>query len=138
MSYLKKAFGTNVKIIRKSRKLTQEKLAELIEIDQRQMARIEAGESFVTAETIEKLSTVLNVPVKLLFDIENIETDKMTLEVIETYNKNIKKLRKIIEKAALNNAQTELISLAAEAFCRVGIQLQGTVQQFKTRRVVTF
>ncbi len=115
MSYLKKAFGTNVKIIRKSRKLTQEKLAELIEIDQRQMARIEAGESFVTAETIEKLSTVLNVPVKLLFDIENIETDKMTLEVIETYNKNIKKLRKIIEKAALNNAQTELISLAAEA-----------------------
>lgn len=115
MSYLKKAFGTNVKIIRKSRKLTQEKLAELIEIDQRQMARIEAGESFVTAETIEKLSTVLNVPVKLLFDIENTETDKMTLEVIETYNKNIKKLRKIIEKAALNNAQTELISLAAEA-----------------------
>lgn len=79
------------------------------------MARIEAGESFVTAETIEKLSAVLNVPVKLLFDIENIETDKMTLEVIETYNKNIKKLKKVMEKAALSNAQTELICLAAEA-----------------------
>ena len=115
MSYIKKGFGTNVKLIRKSRNLTQEKLAELIEIDQRQMARIEVGESFVTAETIEKLSAVLNVPVKLLFDIENTETDKMTLEVIETYNKNIKKLKKVMEKAALSNAQTELICLAAEA-----------------------
>ena len=115
MSYIKKGFGTNVKLIRKSRNLKKEKLAELIEIDQRQMARIEVGESFVTAETIEKLSAVLNVPVKLLFDIENIETDKMTLEVIETYNKNIKKLKKVMEKAALSNAQTELICLAAEA-----------------------
>ncbi len=32
MSYLKKAFGTNVKLIRKSRNLTQEQLAELLEI----------------------------------------------------------------------------------------------------------
>ncbi len=118
MSYLKKAFGTNVKLIRKSRNLTQERLAELIEIDLRQMARIEAGESFVTAETIEKLSEALEVPVKLLFDIENVKSDKMTLEVIETYNKNIKKLNKIVEKAALNNAQTELICLAAEALER--------------------
>ena len=115
MSYLKKAFGTNVKLIRKSRNLTQERLAELIEIDLRQMARIEAGESFVTAETIEKLSAVLNVPVKLLFNIENIKSDKTTLEVIETYNKNMKRLNKIVEKAALNNARTEIICLASEA-----------------------
>ncbi len=70
MDNLKKAFGSNLKILRKSHKLTQEKLAELININHRQLARIEAGQSFLTAETIEKISMNLNVSIRELFDFD--------------------------------------------------------------------
>lgn len=62
-----KILGENIKLFRKLRGFTQEKLAELIDINTRQMARIEAGESFITAFTLEKLSKSLNVAVCVLF-----------------------------------------------------------------------
>ena len=40
----KKAFGQKLRNIRKLRKLTQEALAEAIDIDLRQVVRLEAGE----------------------------------------------------------------------------------------------
>ena len=113
MSYLKKGFGENVKFIRKSRNLTQEKLAELINIDQRQLARIEAGESFVTAETIEKICENLSVTVKDLFNIEN--NENLTFDVINIKNNNFKKLNNILKKSALNNEKTEYLILAFDA-----------------------
>ena len=115
MSYLKKGLGDNIKILRKMKGITQEQLAGLIEIDQRQLARIEAGESFATAETLEKISEHLNVSIKILFNIENKENDKMTLEVIENYNNNYTKLNNIIKKIASNNNKTEFMILASEA-----------------------
>lgn len=115
MGYLKKGLGNNIKLIRKAKSITQEKLAEMVEIDQRQLARIEAGESFATAETIEKISESLNIPIKTLFNIENIKDDKMTLQVIDDYNNNFKKLNHLINKIALNNSKTEFIVLASEA-----------------------
>ena len=46
MSYLKKAFGKKLKFIRKAKGLTQEKLGELIDINQRQLTRIECGKNY--------------------------------------------------------------------------------------------
>lgn len=115
MSYLKKGLGDNIKLLRKMKGITQEQLAELIEVDQRQLARIEAGESFATAETLEKISENLNVSIKILFNIENIENDKNTLDAIDSYNANYKKLNSIIKKIASNNNKTEFIILASEA-----------------------
>ena len=115
MSYLKKGLGENIKLIRKTKGLTQEKLAELIEIDQRQLARIEAGESFATAETLEKICNKTNVSVKTLFNISNYENDNMTLKVIEDYHKNYKKLINVIKKAALDTNKTEFLILASDA-----------------------
>lgn len=115
MSYLKKGLGDNIKLLRKMKGITQEQLAELIEVDQRQLARIEAGESFATAETLEKISENLNVSIKILFNIENIENDKNTLDAMDSYNANYKKLNSIIKKIASNNNKTEFIILASEA-----------------------
>lgn len=115
MSYLKKGLGDNIKLLRKMKGITQEQLAELIEVDQRQLARIEAGESFATAETLEKISENLNVSIKILFNIENIENDKNTLDAMDSYNANYKKLNSIIRKIASNNNKTEFIILASEA-----------------------
>ena len=110
----KKLFGTQVKLLRNFRKLTQEELSEQINIDIRQLARIEAGTSFVTSETIEKLCTALNVTHKELFDFENIE-DNMTCEDIKKYKQNYSKLSKLMQKIAQNDAKTEYISLAVNS-----------------------
>ena len=110
----KKLFGAQVKLLRNFRKLTQEELSEQINIDIRQLARIEAGTSFVTSETIEKLCTALNVTYKELFDFENIE-DNMTCEDIKKYKQNYSKLSKLMQKIAQNDAKTEYISLAVNS-----------------------
>ena len=110
----KKLFGTQVKLLRNFRKLTQEELLEQINIDIRQLARIEAGTSFVTSETIEKLCTALNVTYKELFDFENIE-DNMTCEDIKKYKQNYSKLSKLMQKIAQNKTKTEYISLAVNS-----------------------
>ena len=58
----------------------------------------------------------MNVSVKSLFDIENSQDDNMTLEVIENYRDNYKKLNTLIKKTAESNVKTEFIELAFEAF----------------------
>ncbi|MBQ2870583.1 helix-turn-helix transcriptional regulator [bacterium] len=70
MKNLKEAFGAKIKELRKQRGLTQEELAEMIDINQRQLTRIEKGENFPSAETLAKFSTSLNVELSTIFDIE--------------------------------------------------------------------
>ena len=68
MTYLKQAFGQNLRLLRKARGLTQEKLAELVNLNQRQLTRIENGTSFVSSDVLEKLVIALNIEIKELFD----------------------------------------------------------------------
>lgn len=110
----KKLFGAQVKLLRNFRKLTQEELSEQINIDIRQLARIEAGTSFVTSETIEKLCTALNVTYKELFNFEDVE-EGMTCEDIKKFKLNYSKLSKLMQKIAQNDAKTEYISLAVNS-----------------------
>ena len=111
---IKKLFGAQVKLLRNFRKLTQEELSEQINIDIRQLARIEAGTSFVTSETIEKLCTALNVTYKELFNFEDVE-ESMTCEDIKKFKQNYSKLSKLMQKIAQNDAKTEYISLAVNS-----------------------
>ncbi|MBO8430209.1 helix-turn-helix transcriptional regulator [Spirochaetes bacterium] len=71
MSNLKVLFGKRVKKFRTKKKLSQEELAERIGIAVTNMGKIEHGESFVTAPTLEKLADVLDIEVKYLFDFED-------------------------------------------------------------------
>ena len=48
---IKKELGIKIKRMRAKRGLTQEKLAELVDISQRTLSGIENGENFCTAET---------------------------------------------------------------------------------------
>lgn len=93
MEIIKKCFGEQLKTCRKIKNLTQEKLAEMVGINLRQLARIESGESFISAETLYNLCTVLEISPKILFDF-NIEDeilmtgsgDKVYLKVIKNGN----------------------------------------------------
>ena len=71
MSNLTVLFGKRVRKFRMKNKLSLEELAERTGIAVTNMDKIERGESFVTAPTLEKLAEVLNVEVKYLFDFED-------------------------------------------------------------------
>ncbi len=95
---LKKLLGEQIKRLRKNRNLTQEQLAEKIDIAPRNLSRIEVGESFVTAETLEKLLLALNVTAQELFAYEHIREEKELLSDIYTYLDSIKTDKTKLEK----------------------------------------
>ena len=53
--------------MRINRGLTQEELAEAVDISQRALSGIEIGENFVSSETIDKLLKALNTTTEELF-----------------------------------------------------------------------
>lgn len=65
---IKILLGKRIKELRKKQNLTQEQLAEKMNIDQRNLSKIECGNNFVTSETLSKLVSVLNVEEKEIFD----------------------------------------------------------------------
>lgn len=62
--------GAKVKQYRQKNKLTQFKLGELIDINQRQVAQIECGKSFPSLPTLIKLSNVFQHSISDFFDVE--------------------------------------------------------------------
>lgn len=65
---IKQKFGLKIKELRKIKGLSQEKLANLAEIDRTYLPTIEKGERNVSIEVIEKLAKALEVKIKDLFD----------------------------------------------------------------------
>lgn len=63
-----KRFGTKLAYIRKSKKLSQMKLAELVNMNFNYIGQIERGEANVTIKTIKVLANALNVEIRELFD----------------------------------------------------------------------
>ena len=61
-------FGLNVVYYRKRKRLTQMKLAELVDIDRSHISAIELGNVGVSMDVIFKLCDVLEITAKELFD----------------------------------------------------------------------
>ena len=95
---IKKLLGEKVKRLRKMRGFTQEQFAEMIEITPRNLCRVEAGQSFVTSETLDKILVALNVPADILFTYEHLKEDKELLADIYTYIDKIKVDSQKLEK----------------------------------------
>lgn len=66
-----KLFGRRIKELRKSKKLTQEQLSELLGLYQKQVGNIETGSYFTTMPNLEKLAEIFDVEIKDLFDFEH-------------------------------------------------------------------
>ena len=63
-----KAFGNKLREMRKTKKISMEKLALQADIEYSQIARIERGVTNPTISTVNALAKALNVPVMNLFD----------------------------------------------------------------------
>ena len=64
---LKQIFGNNLHSYRKLRGLSQEQLAEKLDISVKHLSTMETGKVFASAELIENIAKELNVSISALF-----------------------------------------------------------------------
>lgn len=65
---LEKRFGAKVAYVRKQKKLSQMKLAEIVDMNFNYIGQIERGEANVTIKTMRILANALDIELKELFD----------------------------------------------------------------------
>ena len=92
---IKVALGLKIRELRKKQKISQEKFSELVDLNPRQIVIIENGESFPTAENLEKIADALNTSVQDLFYNDCFSSDEVLKKEIIKYldNLNSKELR---------------------------------------------
>ncbi len=84
----KKLLGKRIKELRKQVGLTQEKLAELIDIETTSLSGIESGRHFPSLPTIERIANNLNIELKSLFDFNHLQPiDKMKTDIVKNIDK---------------------------------------------------
>lgn len=96
---LKIQLGKKIQLLRKQKKMTQDKFAELIGIDPKSVSKIENGNNYPAAETIASIAKALDVDVYELFVFDNeIPYETMRREIIEALEdkKNILYLYRIL------------------------------------------
>ena len=94
----KKSFGEKLKRLRKRKNLTQEQLAEMIDIDPRNLSKIEVGMCFVKAETLSKILKALDVTTEQLFSNDHIKPEKELIKEIKQYVDLVKDKPEKLEK----------------------------------------
>ena len=86
----------NVHSYRKLKKLSQEQLAEILDISVKHVSTIETGKVFASAALIEKIAETLNVSLSALF---------YTPEEKSLDDSDLKKIEQIIEEETQNAIQ---------------------------------
>lgn len=76
---IKKLLGRRIKELRNKKGMTQERLAEMIGVGERNLSKIECGNNFITAETLSKILSALDVQASDLFNFEH-NNDLKTLK----------------------------------------------------------
>lgn len=65
---VEKRFGAKLAYVRKAKKISQMKLAEVVDMNFNYIGQIERGEANVTIKTMKKLADALDVELLELFD----------------------------------------------------------------------
>jgi len=95
---IKQLLGKRIKEIRKSKKLTQEQLAEYVGIETSSISNIENGRYFPTAENLDKIMQILQIMPIELFIAEHNEEQNVLIEKLVSAMCKDKKLTKLMYK----------------------------------------
>ena len=96
MMNIKQLIGLRIKELRKAKHLSQEKLAEMLDISQNALSYIETGENFFSSDTLEKLINALEIEPQELMTFAHLQSsDKLLNEIVEMLNKNPEKIKDI-------------------------------------------
>ena len=77
---LTRAVGENIKRIRKSKKLSMERLAAEAGVSRSMLGQIERGEANPSVGIVGKLALALKVPAEVLLEYRNVDTKPMRLD----------------------------------------------------------
>lgn len=80
---IKKQLGKRIREIRKKKGYTQEKLAELINIEPPSLSYIETGKFAPAVETLQKISEILETDIWEFYYFENRTHEDMVREITE-------------------------------------------------------
>ncbi len=105
-----KELGKKIKKLRKEHGYTQEQLAELVDIDNKHLSKIENGVHLPAYKTIKRLSEVLNFNLQ---DMESLTSDKDLINRDPLYYKALKILNSAKTKREINN-YFRVLKLASE------------------------
>lgn len=106
---VKKVFGANLKKLRQSKTLTQEQLAEFLDVQVQTISYIENGRAFVSSDVFAKICNFFDVSTEVMFKPKFLEqtakTELLRREIIQMLadcdNKTLLKYRNIL--CALKN-----------------------------------
>ena len=94
-----KLFGKRIRELREKNNLTQEKLAEILELVYQTISRIETGYYFTSYENLEKFAKAFNVEIKALFETKHLEEElDFEKEIINMLKRATKEEKKLIYK----------------------------------------
>lgn len=82
----KELLGLKVKEFRKQRKITQEKLAEIIGVDNGYISKLEVGQNFPSINTLERIADALGVELYELFQFTRRKDKDFKDEIITIYD----------------------------------------------------
>lgn len=82
----KKQLGQRIKELRIANNMTQEQLAEFVDMERTNLTRIESGRQFPNAENLEKFTKIFKITPNELF---NISHHKSKQELIEEINMHL-------------------------------------------------
>lgn len=83
MQNVTELFGARIRELRKARGMTQDQLAELLDIEQKHVSLIELGKSYPSLDRLTRIAEALQVPLPSLFDFMHMEGESERLQVIE-------------------------------------------------------
>lgn len=96
---IKELFGAKVKEYRIKKGLTQEKLAELSNTEQKHISDIECGRSFLSADLLERITTALEIEPKNLFEFYHLQDEKnLKKDIVVMLNKLTKEDLSLVYK----------------------------------------
>lgn len=95
---IKKLLGKRLKEIRKTRRLTQEQVAEYISIDTSSISNIENGKYYPTAENLDKILKILNVTPSEIFTFESLAPQEELIKEMFSSMQDNEKLTRLMYK----------------------------------------
>ena len=77
--------GERIKEIRKTRKMTQNELAEIINVDPKYISKIETSSGTPSLDVLENIASALKVEVSSLFETNHLKSkDELDKEIMAT------------------------------------------------------
>lgn len=95
--------GEKIKEIRRSKKISQEKLAEMISMNHRTINRIENCHTMPTLDTLDKIAVALNVNLSDFFQTQTLKSrDEITQDIINILSRSSDKELRTFYRAVYN------------------------------------